>query len=156
MKTYRDKKYNFEIDMPEEWRRASSLGLGIMEILSEPNPNEPQKYFFQYGCYNEAFNFEIGRLFPEPTVQETERQFTLYARMRRFTHLKFGGIMVNHKEHVWAKYYVQDRLGERWNKKYMIVFGETEYTITATCSEEAWVIRREGEWNSIIQSFRLI
>ncbi len=99
-------------------------------------------------------NFEIGPLFPEPALDDTETEFSLYARDRKFADLKFARIMVAGKEHVCASYVIDDWLGRRWNKKYMIVFGGTEYAITATCNDPRWFINREKDWDAIIQSFR--
>jgi tetratricopeptide (TPR) repeat protein len=143
MKTYRHDKLGFEIDIPEEW-------------LLAPIPDGGPKDFFQFGCYNEAFNFEIGPLIPERLLEYTELEFRLYAQNNRFTDLEFGKVTVGGREHVWARYHIQDRWGNRWNKKYMLVFGGTEYTITATCNDLQWFAQREKDWDAIVRSFRLM
>jgi len=143
MKTYRNERLGFEIDIPEEW-------------LLAPIPDEGPKSFFQFGCYNEAFNFEIGPLIPERLLERTELEFRLYAQTKGFTDLEFGRIVVGDREHAWARYRVQDGLGLRWNKKYMIVFAGTEYTITATCNDPQWFGQRERDWDAIVTTFRLI
>jgi hypothetical protein len=56
-------------------------------------------------------------LFPEPLLGDTEREFTLYARLMGFHDVVFGRIRVGGKEHVCAHYYIDDRIGKRWNKK---------------------------------------
>lgn len=156
MRTYQDHKHRFAIDLPDGWRRAPALGLAALSILSGPQPNAPRKDVFQLGCYDEAFNFEIGRLSPAPPAEQTEREFLLYARSRGFVDVHFGRIVVGDKAHVCARYRVHDQFGPRWHKKYMIVFGETEYTITGTCNEASWFALHERDWDTIVQSFRLV
>jgi tetratricopeptide (TPR) repeat protein len=156
MKTYRNEKHGFEIDMPEEWAPAPAVAYGLIGILSAPIPKEANKDCFQYGCRDEAFNFEIGPLFPEPLLSDTEREFTLYAQSMGFKDMVFGRIIVGDKEHVCAHYYIDDKMGKRWNKKYMIVFGGIEYTITGTCNDLDWFTRREKDWDTIVKTFHLL
>jgi tetratricopeptide (TPR) repeat protein len=156
MKTYRNEKHGFEIDMPEEWSPVPGVAYGLLGMLSGSTKREVGKDCFQYGCYNEAFNFEIGPLFPEPLLSDTEREFTLYAQNRGFTELEFGRIIVGGKEHVSARYYIHDKMGKRWNKKYMIIFGGIEYTITGTCNDPQWFVQRENDWDAIVETFHLL
>ena len=156
VKTYRNEKHGFEIDMPEEWAPAPALAVKLTQIKFGPQAERADKAVFQYGWYDEAFNFEIGPLFPEPLLDDTEIEFRLYARDKGFTDLHFGRIMVAGREHVCAHYFINDKMGKRWNKKYMIVLGGIEYTITATCNDPQWFAKRENNWDSIIQSFRLL
>jgi tetratricopeptide (TPR) repeat protein len=144
-KTYRNEKHGFEIDIPLEWRPSPI-----------PIPKGMARDLLQYGCPDEAFNFEIGPLSPEPPLDQTERDFVQFAMFRGFSALEFYRITVGGKEHVCASYHVSDAMGERWNKKYMIVFGRTEYAITATCSDEKWFVQRQRDWDSIVRSFRLL
>lgn len=156
MKTYRNEKHGFEIDMPEEWSPVPAVAFGLLSRLSGTTKGGVSKDCFQYGCYEEAFNFEIGPLFPEPLLSDTEREFTLYAQNRGFKGLEFGRIMVGGKEHVCAHYYIDDKMGRRWNKKYMIVFGGIEYTITGTCNDPQWFVKREKDWDTIVRTFHLL
>ena len=56
--------------------------------------------------------------------------------------LKLGRITLAGKEHVCASYSIHDALGDRWNKKYMIVLGGMENALTATCSSPEWFAQR--------------
>ncbi|KAA3659946.1 MAG: hypothetical protein DWQ04_20800 [Chloroflexi bacterium] len=143
MKTFRNEQHGFEIDIPDEW-------------LLAPIPSGSTKEFFQFGNPNEAFNFVIGPLIPERLLERTELEFRLYAQSKNYINLEFGRITVGGKEHVWARYLIQDAMGNKWNKKYMIVFGTTEYSITATCNDPQWFSQREKFWDSIVRSFRLM
>ena len=156
MKTYRNEKHGFAIDIPESWSPAPVVAQRLMDAVTGPLSPGVSKDCYQYGCKDEAVNFEIGSLFPAPLLDDTETEFRLFTRDRGYTGLHFGRIMVAGKEHVCASYAINDRFGKRWNKKYMIVFGGTEYAITATCNDPEWFAKREKDWDAIIQSFRLL
>jgi hypothetical protein len=156
VKTYRNEDHGFEIEIPEEWSPAPSAGLKVLSALSGSDHSPADKDSFQYGCYDEAFNFVIGPLVPVPTLIETERDFRQNARFRGFSNLEFGRITVDGRKHVWARYLVQDRWGPRWNKKYILVFDRTQYSLTATCNDPAWFGQREKNWDAIVASFRLL
>jgi len=156
VKIYHDKKHSFEIDIPETWSPRPATVYKLAGVLYGPSSPNANKDVFQYGDFDEAFNFEIGPLFPEPLLDDTEIEFGLYARDRGFADLRFGRIVVAGKEHVCASYFINDNMGKRWNKKYMIVFGGMEYTITGTCNDPHYFMTREKEWNAIVQSFRLL
>ena len=145
MKIYRNEKIGFEINMPEEWSFAGgqqvSHALGKDDSLS-----------FLCGA-NEAFNLQIG-LCPSPTpLSETEDEFRNYAKSQGYTALEIGRCIVKGSVHVWARYYMGNGA---WTKKYMIVLGETEYSITATCFDKEQLAEKEKTWDAIVASFHLL
>jgi tetratricopeptide (TPR) repeat protein len=156
MKTYLNEKHGFEIDLPESWAPAPELPPGLMDALAGPIPPGINKDCFQYGCYDEAINFEIGPLYPEPLLDDTVIEFKVYAQVQGFKNLHFGRINVAGKEHVCAHYYINDNMGPRWNKKYMLVFGGIEYALTMTCNDPQRFARREKDWDTIIRSFHVL
>lgn len=155
MKTYRNEKHGFEINIPEDWAPVPSVAMSLLGRLFGFGANRAGKDCFQYGCHDEAFNFEIGPLFPEPSLEDTRIQFTQFAWFRGFTKLKFDNILVMDKQHVCASYTIGDKMGNRWNRKYMIVFGGVEYAISGTCNDPQYFEQREKGWDAIIRSFRL-
>ncbi len=156
MRTCRNEKHGFEIDLPEAWLPTPDLPTGLMDALAGPIPPGVNKDCFQYGCYDEAINFEIGPLYPEPLLEDTEIEFRLYAQVHGFADLHFGRINVAGKEHVCAHYFINDNLGARWNKKYMLVLGGIEYALTCTCNDPQWFAKREKDWDAIIQTFHVL
>jgi tetratricopeptide (TPR) repeat protein len=154
MKTYRNDRHGFEIDVPENWSAPDHSER--FDWASDPVPLADPHDFFQFGCLNEAFNFVINPMGIEPSLEDTELEFAIYAQDHEFHDLEFGRITVGDREHVWARYRIQDQMGTRWNKKYMIVFGGTEYSITGTCNDPQWFSSRERAWDAIVTSFRLL
>jgi tetratricopeptide (TPR) repeat protein len=154
MKTYRNDRHGFEIDIPSNWSVPDNLE-GIERVFG-PVPLTDAHDFLQFGCWDEAFNLVIGPIGTEPSLDDTELEFTIYAQDHSFRDLDFGRITVGGREHLWARYRIEDQMGIRWNKKYMIVFGGIEYSITGTCNDPQWFVDREQDWDAIIESFRLL
>jgi hypothetical protein len=65
----------------------------------------------------------------------------------------YGRITVGQKKHVWASYQMQNNV---WSKKYMIIFNNVGYAISASCLGRNMFFQREKEWDKIAMSFRLI
>ncbi|MCB9419758.1 MAG: hypothetical protein H6667_08135 [Ardenticatenaceae bacterium] len=143
MRTYRSKQYGFEIDIPPKW----SFPRG------EPVKGQHGASIgFIYSDTKESFNIVFGWIIPEP-LEQTEREFKRYAQEKQYTDLEFGRITVGHVDHVTARYRMTKR---DWMKKYLIVFGETEYAMTVGCSDQQVFEEREQVWDGIAGSFRLI
>jgi len=154
MKTYRNDRHGFEIDVPENWSAPDNPR--IIERVLEPMPLADPHDAFQLGCMDEAFNFVINPLGIEPSLEDTELEFTIWAQDHRFHDVEFGRITVVNRDHVWARYRIEGQMGTRWNKKYMIVLNATEYSITGTCNDPQWFAGREQAWDAIVESFRLL
>jgi len=142
LKTYRNTQLGIEIDVPENWLIPSG------EATKTPFG---ESIIFYCGT-DENFNIEIGPSFSE-ALDQIEREFRRYAQGRQYTALEFGKILVDNKDHLYARY----RMGsEDWAKKYMIVAGKTEYDMTANCFAQQTFAEREAVWDTIVKSFRLI
>ena len=137
MRTYRNEKLGFEIDVPEEWPRPRTLAAD--GLLFDHTPIE-------------AFNFVVGFLLPERLLEYKEFEFRQYIQKQRFTDLDFGRISVGGKDHVWARYNMGSAT---WAKKYMIVFAGVEYAITGSCYDQQALVERERVWDAVVKSFRL-
>jgi hypothetical protein len=141
MKIWRIKALGIEISVPREW----SLAAGVP--IETPFG---QEIVFRCGDH-EQFNIQIGPSFSH-SLDEIEHEFKRHALGKHYTDLEFGRIVVGDSEHVWSRYLMGT--GD-WAKKYLIVFGSTEYDITASCFGDQVVAQREGIWDKVVESFRL-
>ncbi len=139
MKSYRSTRPGFEMQIPDEWQSPNSaLFFG-------------GDYSIVFTCNNyEAFNIQIGPLTTEQTLEETEVEFMKYVSNSGYSLLATGRILVAGQEHLWARYYMGSG---RWNKKYLVVFGKIEYTMTATCIDQKFLLEREAVWDNVVRSF---
>jgi hypothetical protein len=142
MKTYRSEQHGFEIDVPDGWRVPAGGATGT-----------PWGESIVFLCGPDgSFNFQIGQSVPE-SLEQTEDQFRRYAQERGYTDLVCGRIRVGDQDHVWARYCMTPR---DWTKKYLIVFGETECAITASCYDRQRLAESESAWDAVVASFRLV
>ena len=141
MRTWRIKALGIEISVPPEWSLAAL----------EPTKT-PFGYEIGFRCGGqEQFNIQVGPSFSH-SLEEIEREFRRYALGRHYSNLKFGRIVVGESEHVWARYLMGT--GD-WAKKYLIVFGATEYDITASCFGDEVLAERERTWDRAVRSFQI-
>jgi tetratricopeptide (TPR) repeat protein len=142
VKTYRNEQLGFQIDIPEEW-----------EVPSGAVSETPGGYSIIFDCSaNEAFNLQIGSVIPQ-SLDQTNIEFEDFAQRKEYDELKTGRIVVEGQEHLWASY----RMGARdRTKKYLLVFGETEYAVTATCFNQPAFAETEKVWDTVVTSFRPI
>jgi hypothetical protein len=154
VKTYRDKKHGFEIDLPEEWflcTKPPSLIPTIMVAIAHGQVPRTDVEFSTGP--NEYLNIVVEKMIPEPSPETIEHSFKLYARQMGFADCAYGRIFVEQREHPWARYRMQD---EVWLKKYMIVLERKGYAITASCVGTEMFFQRGKIWNQIAESFRLV
>lgn len=139
-RTYRNDQLGFEIDVPRDWR------LPMREAIRTPFG---EAILFGYGA-SEVFNIQIGEAIPEP-IEQTEREFKRYSQEKQYTEVELGRITVGDREHVWARY----RMGTGdWAKKYLIIFAETEFAMTANCFDRRRFDEMENIWDAVVRSFR--
>jgi tetratricopeptide (TPR) repeat protein len=144
MKNYRNDPHGFEIQLPDEWSYKAG---GMLTRLMGGGRNP------SFDCgRGEKFNFEIGPLSTDTSLERTEQEFSLYSADKGYEKIEFGRISVHGQRHVWARYRIPNGM---WTKKYMIVLAGVEYAITATAADEPTLREREGIWDLVVGSFRL-
>ena len=155
MKTYRNEKDGFEIDLPDGWSlhkdRAAPFWNFIFRLFRGWTPHV--NVAFTCGP-NEILNLVIEPMKPELSPEDTRRLFAHTVQNNRvYSNLEFGRITVGGKSHTWVRYLMFDKV---WSKKYMIVLGGNGYAITASCNGYEMFLQREIIWDEIVSSLRLI
>ena len=145
MKTFRDERHGFEINIPDEWAAPGGEFVGM-------RMEDNHQFAFQCPPY-EAFNIVVGDLKPEDSLEKTRNEFQRYASDKGYNNLHFGEITVLGKQHVWARYLMGPW---HWTKKYMIVFVGLEYDFTCTTTNPTMLSECEVVWDRVVTSFRLI
>jgi hypothetical protein len=148
-KTYRNEHYGFRIDVPSQW--AVSPKSLVSRLLGRGDRNPTLR-----GTHPETLSIMIGRLRSEPTPGETERQFIRHASGRGLRDVEMGRFMLLGKEHVWMRYFMQPGIHV---KKYLLVLGGTEYSVTAFLGQEGEPSQvrdaREQLYDEVLATFRL-
>ena len=143
MKKYQNKRHGFEILIPTNW-----VPTNIPEI------NAPfGETILLYHSLNEALNMIIGIEVPELDMEQTEEHFNKFAKRRGYSIIDTGRINAGEKSHFCASYVQPNDI---WTKKYMVVFDETEYAITATCPSKELFLEYEEKWDLIVETFKII
>ena len=142
-KKYRNERHGFEMDIPVDW-------------VSVANPT-PSSFFGEtllfYCGPEETFNIIVGLLAPEDELSATEKHFNRYASERGYSVISVATIRADGKDHFCASYIIPPN--HVWTKKYMIVFNETEFDITASCFSEAAFTQTEKKWDEIVKTFKI-
>jgi tetratricopeptide (TPR) repeat protein len=143
MKIYKNPHLRFSLEVPDTWAFPSG-----------PHLNRPVGSSLIFSCDSaERFNILVGPLIPEPPLQQTEQEFRRHAEAKGYTKLSLGRIVVGSRAHVWARYRMTS---EDITKKYLLVFEETEYAITATCFDEQIYAICEQAWDTAVASFQFL
>jgi hypothetical protein len=153
MKTYRNDKLGFEIDVPEAWSLASGRMPLVPAAMFALKSGWVPGVEVQFVDADENVNISIEPMVPEPPPDVTELMFRLYAQDMGYAQCQFGRITVGGRQHTWARYVLA---GEVWSKKYMLVLGGNGYAITAACQGEQLFAQREKVWDAVASSFRLL
>ena len=153
MKTYRNDKFGFEIDVPEAWSLASGRLPLVPAALSALELGWVPGVEVQFVGAGESLNVSIETMAPEPPPDVTERLFRLAAQDMGYAHCEYGRITVGGRQHTWARYVLA---GQAWSKKYMLVLGGKGYAITGACQGQAFFAQREPVWDAVAASFRLL
>ncbi len=136
MKTYRDPKHGFAMDVPEEW--------------SVPVEGEQGDFTCRP---DEAVILNFAPMPPDIALDFIECSFAEYAKGRGYTNLQFGRITVEGKEHIWARYHSGH---EERGKMYMLVFGGIGFAFTLSAANRTTFMERESLWDEMVRSFHLI
>lgn len=176
MKTFRSKRYDFEIDIPEEWSCPPTSFISRL-LGFDKNLN------FK-GRAEDSLNIQIGPLFPEPNLSDTEISFGRYAEDWGYSNVKTSIIQVGGKDHFCARYVIGEGGPDSallWHlkdtgrleltaevpeglelvlKKYCLVFKCIEYAITCRLGsrlegEKNMFEEKEELYDTIVSTFRL-
>jgi hypothetical protein len=154
VKTYRDDKFQFEIDVPDEWQLCKEgipfLPTLLFLVAEGWNPNVDITFV---GGRDEIVNFVIEDLNPEPTPEGCIEIFEHSVRQNTEGPVKFGIIEVEGRSHAWASY---NFLGKMWSKKYMIVLHGRGYAITGSCVDIEQFRERGPIWDRAVRSLRIL
>lgn len=141
-KRYRDARWEFELELPDGWRRA-----GFFRRLLNKNKGAPE--FF--GPQNDSIKFAIGPIAPVPECREQMEDLRRIATMHGHEVLAVGSIAVDGKQH--ATMVVGIPVGGGFTlrlKNYSLICGGIEYFVTATIESG------EAAIDAIIQTFKKI
>jgi hypothetical protein len=138
VKTYRNDKWGFTIALPKGWREPSWL----FRLFLRRRQQREQPEF--YGPYHSKMKFSIGPIHPIPEVVEQQKNLERMAMNHGYRVIDFDVIRVGGKDHA-VMVFEASGIGEV--KTYSLIFGSTEYLITAQ--------GRIHEADYIVKSFRV-
>ena len=136
--TYRDKQWQFEIDLPAGWRRA-----GFFHRLKHKGAPE----FFS--PQNASIKFAIGPITPVPDYREHMENLKRIAGQHGHRVLAAEGIEVGGKQHATMTVTIPLPSGQSLRcKHYALIFDGIEYFVSASLAAG------DSEIDAIIKTFR--
>jgi hypothetical protein len=123
MATYANDRWGFQISLPEGWAEPGFL----RRLLRPYDPGNPELY----GPKGAALKFAIGRISPEPNLQQMQRKVESVARKYGHLVVETDSLSVSGKEHATILYHIP-LPGDRSLrlKNYHIVLNGIEFVAT--------------------------
>ena len=100
MKTFRSKRYGFEIEIPNSWVCPPTGFLGRLFGLDRD---------INFKGSSEFFNIRVNPLVSEPSLPEVETSFINHSLRVGHTSIETGSIRVGGKDHFWTRYMMGER-----------------------------------------------
>jgi hypothetical protein len=152
MKTYKNQRYGFEIDIPEQWsvyrERTAFFWNIVFWIMRGWIPGV--EVAFTNGP-SEIVNITTSRVTPGNEANK-RNEYIHDIRFMGGTILSVETIMIKEKNHTCFQYHYA---GQAWFKKYLVIINGFVYAITATCKDQDMFRNREPIWDQVAKSFRL-
>jgi len=138
MKTYRNPLRGFTLFLPNGWREPSLF----QRLLSFGKYRHQQEQPEFLGPFNSRLKFSIHSIYPVPEISEQQGNLQRLAESYGNRVIYLGRIRVNGRDHATIIFQAP---GLSETKLYSLIFGSTEYLITAK--------GRYEEIDSIVKSF---
>lgn len=123
-KKYRNRKWCFELTLPSGWREPGFL----QRLLFFPRYSSQAWQPEFYGPDRSSIKFAVGPIHPVPSVDGQKRNIERIAQKHGHNVLSTGDIDVNGRQHATM---VCEIPAVGTVKNYSLIFGETEYLVTA-------------------------
>ena len=153
MKPYRNEKYGFGIEIPEDWSLSSGKLPPWMSLPLTLKLGWTPSVTVEFLGKSESFNINIEAMTPELPPDVTELLAIIQTQDMEYVNCEFGRIIVQDKTHTWVRYELKDKI---WSKKYLIVIGGNGYAMTVACYEKKLYTQKEKVWDTIVSSFHLL
>ena len=153
METFRNERYGFEIDLPDDWSYSSP---GLLKRLLGFGKKQ---FTFRgpWGYYLHLLVSSLASFEPEYNFSENVSMFKAYASRCGYTEVECGTIKVKNRDHFWSRYRIGGRL---LTKKYTIILQRREYVITCRLGlgdvEDKEIKEKERRYDRIVSTFRLV